>query len=461
MFNWPFVVDPEPLPLPIYYGTPPTSRPLTASDANDSDREYIWQLPDRKVENVARYHPGGLHPVHLSDMHSGSDGTSYRIIHKLGFGSFSTVWLAQDTELSKNRAVALKFITSASMGSTNEVAIHQYLVSRPHTAGYDNILMAVDTFQVDGPNGLHNVLVTDVVSSVYELCKFRLIDHLNELDIIRQIFQGVAFLHDNGIVHGDLHCGNIAVEFPVFRAGGMKKIFRSEVPVLFPCVACDPTLTTPSVPKYVVANTPVSLRGMRKDASELVVKLVDFGCAFRPGTDDLLIRRGGPPRALTAPECLSADSELSSPLHSPVPWSYHSDIWTLACSLFELYSRQPGQNPLFAEDSIGLEMARLLGPIPARHRRLLALDTDPPSPEMSFQSQEDFGESSVAANWLVVETSLRTARTSKDVDQNGNDEQNDVATHHFRLLIQQMLRWEPKDRISANEAVRSRLFSSA
>jgi serine/threonine-protein kinase SRPK3 len=37
--------------------------------------------------------PGGYHPVHLSDTFK--DGT-YEVVHKLGYGTFSTVWLVKD-----------------------------------------------------------------------------------------------------------------------------------------------------------------------------------------------------------------------------------------------------------------------------------------------------------------------------------------------------------------------------
>lgn len=59
------------------------------------------------VEDVELYRPGGFHPVHLGD--TLSDGR-YWIIHKLGFGGFSTVWLAR--EESQNRYVALKISTA-------------------------------------------------------------------------------------------------------------------------------------------------------------------------------------------------------------------------------------------------------------------------------------------------------------------------------------------------------------
>lgn len=52
--------------------------------------EYDVGVP---AEDIGQYCPGGYHPVHLGD--SFKDG-QYRIINKLGWGSFSTVWLARD-----------------------------------------------------------------------------------------------------------------------------------------------------------------------------------------------------------------------------------------------------------------------------------------------------------------------------------------------------------------------------
>ncbi len=54
--------------------------------------EYSVEVP---AEDIVQYCSGGYHPVHLGDCFK--DG-QYKIIHKLGFGSFSTVWLARDLQ---------------------------------------------------------------------------------------------------------------------------------------------------------------------------------------------------------------------------------------------------------------------------------------------------------------------------------------------------------------------------
>ena len=46
-------------------------------------------------ENVLKYQAGRYHPVGLGD--TLKDG-QYKIYHKLGYGRFSTVWVARDTK---------------------------------------------------------------------------------------------------------------------------------------------------------------------------------------------------------------------------------------------------------------------------------------------------------------------------------------------------------------------------
>lgn len=46
-------------------------------------------------EDFDDYCPGGYHPVHIADVFS--DGR-YIVVRKLGWGHFSTVWLAKDTK---------------------------------------------------------------------------------------------------------------------------------------------------------------------------------------------------------------------------------------------------------------------------------------------------------------------------------------------------------------------------
>lgn len=74
-------------------------------DFVDSDEE-----PDVEFacEDINLYPKGFCYPISISDIIV----ERYRIIHKLGHGAFSTVWVAQD--MTENRDVALKILMLGS-----------------------------------------------------------------------------------------------------------------------------------------------------------------------------------------------------------------------------------------------------------------------------------------------------------------------------------------------------------
>jgi serine/threonine protein kinase len=69
-----------------------SSRPATPPTEPPQDPQ-LWRFEDvgATCEWAEEYCPGGFHPVNLGDtFHQGK----YRVIRKLGDGSYSTVWLA-------------------------------------------------------------------------------------------------------------------------------------------------------------------------------------------------------------------------------------------------------------------------------------------------------------------------------------------------------------------------------
>lgn len=71
-----------------------TSPPSTPSKLLPSDRSQWRFYPIcTPTEWIEQYRPGKFHPIHLGDL---LDNARYRVIRKLGYGSYSTVWLARD-----------------------------------------------------------------------------------------------------------------------------------------------------------------------------------------------------------------------------------------------------------------------------------------------------------------------------------------------------------------------------
>ncbi|KAL8894198.1 MAG: hypothetical protein Q9192_004526 [Flavoplaca navasiana] len=86
-----------------------------------SYHKLIYQQQD-DVEDLEVYQPGGYHPVNVGDVFSNG---RYRVVHKLGWGSYSTVWLVRDAKLS--RYVALKVIVASESKDSAESRILRHL----------------------------------------------------------------------------------------------------------------------------------------------------------------------------------------------------------------------------------------------------------------------------------------------------------------------------------------------
>jgi hypothetical protein len=78
-----FLVEGNPVESPIQY--PPQTGP-------PSPRPQVYKpMSSFRVEPVEAYRQGGYHIVHIGDILGPAGAKQYKIIHKLGFGGFSTV----------------------------------------------------------------------------------------------------------------------------------------------------------------------------------------------------------------------------------------------------------------------------------------------------------------------------------------------------------------------------------
>ena len=76
--------------------------------AEDHPIEYNWI---KGIESLEKYKPKGYHPIMIGDvLHD-----RYHIVDKLGFGGYSTVWLAQDKHQEEYVAVKVGIANSNSL----------------------------------------------------------------------------------------------------------------------------------------------------------------------------------------------------------------------------------------------------------------------------------------------------------------------------------------------------------
>lgn len=155
--------------------------------------------PSTFAEDPDRYRKDGLHPLIIGDTLKNG---RYRIIHKLGSGSFATIWLCRDA--SENRYVSVKVLSAETPLDCKELQILEAITTTTvaHN-GRDFVIQLLDHFTVEGPNGKHWCLVTRVAGD--RLARKPGLPY-NSLEWPRvaslQVAEALAFLHTLGIAHG-------------------------------------------------------------------------------------------------------------------------------------------------------------------------------------------------------------------------------------------------------------------
>lgn len=171
-----------------------------STDEQGSIHELTYHKHE-EVEDLEGYSKDGYHPVTIGDVYMSG---RYRIVHKLGWGSYSTVWLARDSY--SNRYVALKILVAgASQDSTEGRILRHLQITMKEDPGSSFVASLLDEFHISGPNGHHLCIATEPArGSVGESKE----DHpwMFSLDVARAITAqavfGLGAIHRAGVIHG-------------------------------------------------------------------------------------------------------------------------------------------------------------------------------------------------------------------------------------------------------------------
>jgi serine/threonine protein kinase len=318
--------------------------------SDDSLRFLAPQLGD--CEEVEFYSKGGYHPTHIGDLF---DNDRYHVVHKLGSGGFSTVWLARDSLLS--RWVALKIVMADHSQAVKEKA----LMCQQTLSGLDDSRFTISTqiFHIDGPNGRHLCLVLPFLGpSTYKMSQFlqsRIHPWLAR-SVIAQTASAVADLHSHGLCHGgeylflqsqtfsyrtlDLTPMNI-----VFRIRNLDHLDQQGIYNLLGPPKTAPLETSSGenhgseAPRYIVEH--LDFMYCKKDILCDEISLIDFDQSFLTASPPKKVL--GTPAGFLAPEV--AVGRPAGPA---------SDVWALGSSLLQIRS---GSSPF---SILGIESPYML-----------------------------------------------------------------------------------------------------
>ncbi|RHZ55748.1 uncharacterized protein CDV56_105154 [Aspergillus thermomutatus] len=377
------------------------------------------------VEDLHRYRPGGYHPLQIGD---DLDDGRYRLVGKLGY-------------------VAVKAITADASTSTPEASLIYSLGNSPPRPGRETFPPLFDEFWVAGPNGKHRCIVTPPARmslfDAREASTVGLFRPKVAQSIIAQLIRGVAFLHSQDIVHGDLHLGNVLVQFPkAIDSFSTSELYeRFGEPESEAVVRLDGKPLSNSVPARVFIPGWFGVRSDDIVLGEEKIILSDFGESFNPHKTVRFSSKTLP--LLQPPEARFSDE----------PLSFASDIWTLACTIWEIF----GQRPLFEAffpnaDRVTAEQVEVLGILPP----------------------EWWGKWSRRLEWFNEEGELDLKKTSRGHDgvrmswdqrfdycvqepraEAGLETVTEKERRAFKAMLRSMLAFRPKERATAQQVLHS------
>jgi len=332
----------------------------THSQSQEEARKFEFRIEDdadpNEVENIYGYVPGGYHPVALGD--ALGDGGRFRVVHKLGFGGYATVWLCHDTISKKWRAVKIIAADASNPECPDLKALELFAGLDPGVLVANHIQLALETFWLDGPNGRHLCFVLPLLGPKLTHV-YKYYGHIPELikDICFRLIEAMRFIHSRGLCHGDFRTDNILFRLAdgvdEWDEDAMMKLLGKPRLVRVERVGDGKGDLEPGVPAHLFERADI-VYGVGACSSDIAV--IDFGVSYR-NMEHPIHKGTGIPLPYAAPEEVFEQGNLLG---------FHTDIWALGVTIAKLRCGfAPFADEEYDDFLAGLrKMECIMGPIP-------------------------------------------------------------------------------------------------
>ncbi|KAJ0158040.1 Serine/threonine-protein kinase SRPK [Colletotrichum tanaceti] len=269
------------------------------------------------------YRPGGFHPVYIGDIYRGR----YEVLNKIGYGAYSTVWLADDKNTPEGEArkfFALKVLSAECYGGAGKDIFEREILKCLRDGdrkqlGYSHVCHLVDDFEHEGPNGTHVCLVFELIGETLRSFGAWFTDSMIPNQVMRrftiQLLLALDFAHEHNVIHTDIQPNNIFVKMrdcTLIESGYLVKVAIPQ--------------QDRSEERYtVLPSRPLRQYYFNEDDrfDHFDIALGDWGVSS--WTDKHLTEKIQPV-ALRAPEVLIG-----------APWDAAVDMWNLGAIVLELF----------------------------------------------------------------------------------------------------------------------------
>ncbi|KAL9093654.1 MAG: hypothetical protein Q9159_000183 [Coniocarpon cinnabarinum] len=440
-------------------------------DSNGSEHRRRYKWIDLPTEDVELYRKKGLHPIQLGTT---LDRGRCTVIRKLGYGSFATVWLARDESVGRGDLVAIKVLTSnhkKKIDARHEIKIYEHYDRSGFASRHKHahVVRLIRHFEEHGVNSsinrAHQCLVFETMGpscgSILRDPK-RFVHNIpgpasNHCPLwlarcmIRDLIDGVGDLHAAGIIHGDIHAGNLLTTIKALSSVDAENLIEDSVRCSSEAARVEQTDggAVKRAPEYVIASQPLT-KLANLDESNAAFKISDVGSAV----DSTANKKTKTPACMRAPEIV-----LRLGLSQKV------DIWSIGCLIKILFSvdghaevsssassYSESDNNVLADDTMTFHVDRL-GTLPdsiAAHwpRKSRYYDHQWTKIRSDVEDSDDEDSEGVEK---VEEEVFKFPKLEDDFRQHANREIGDAETTEILKVLRACLQYEPHKRPTAEQ----------